>query len=127
LSRLGSILASQPVREEGRCLVNLDDPVLQLVLGHRDAVRAKRVGLDHVHTDFQEGAMHLLHGFRVRDHQVIVAAVVLLAAEVLGCEALVLKACPHGASNTRTFFSMARDSGDWCTFDRSWLFPSLPN
>ena len=47
--------------------------------------------------------MDLFHGFGVRDDQVVVAAVVLLAAEMLGGQILVLQAGAHRAVEDEHF------------------------
>ncbi len=97
------ILIRQTAREACRCLVNLDDPVLQFVFCHRNAVRAEGVRLEHVHSDLEERAVDFFHGFGVRDDEVVIAAVVLLAAEVLGGELLVLQAGAHRAVEDEYF------------------------
>ena len=54
-------------------------------------------GLDHVHADLEEGAVDRLDDLGLRDDEVVVAAVVLLAAEVLGGQVLRLQAGAHRA------------------------------
>src|SRR5512138_3636310 len=78
-------------------MVDLEDAVVTAVFFYGDAVGAEGVGFDDVHADVEEGAMDLLHGFGVGDDQVVVTAVELLAAKVLGGEVLRLEASSHRA------------------------------
>ncbi len=57
----------------------------------------------HIHADFEEGAVDFFHGFGIRDDEVVVAAVVLLAAKMFGSEVLVLQAGAHGAVEDKDF------------------------
>ena len=78
-------------------LIDLDHTFAQFIFRHGDAVGAEGIGLEHVHTDLEERAMDLFHGFGVRDDEEVIAAVILLTAEFLRREVLVLQAGAHGA------------------------------
>ena len=53
------VFVGEAAGQRGRRLVDLDDPVLQAVFLHRDAVGAEGVRLDHVHADLEERAVDL--------------------------------------------------------------------
>ena len=76
---------------------------METVFLHGDAVGTEGVRFENVHADFEEGAMDFLHGLRIRDDEVVVASVVLLAAEMFGGEALVLQAGAHRAVENEDF------------------------
>ncbi len=112
------ILICQAPRQFCGGLVDLDHPVLQSVFLHRDAVGAEGIGLDHIHAHFKERAVDLFHRFRIGDHQEIVAAVILLAAEFLGSQVLHSAGwCPWRRRRQALSCRGRRGSGGWCIFD----------
>ena len=76
---------------------------MQAIFLHRDAVGTEGVRFEHVHADFEERAMDFFHGFGIRDDEVVVAAVVLLAAEMFGSQVLDLQARAHRAVEDEDF------------------------
>ena len=78
------VFVGEAAGEGGGGLVDFDNPVLQAVLFHRDAVGTEGIGLDAVHADLEERAVDFLDRLWVGDDQVVVTAVEFFAAEVLG-------------------------------------------
>ncbi len=60
-----AVFIRQAARQGGRGPVDLNHPLLQAVFAQGQAVGAESVGLEHIHADFQEGAVDLLD--RLRD------------------------------------------------------------
>ena len=106
-------------------IVDLDDAVLQFVFRHRDAVGTEGVRFEHVHADLEERAMDFFHGFGIRDDEVVVASVVLLAAEMLGSQVLDLQAGSHRAVEDEDFLFEGVEVAAVCVFS-NWSLSS-PN
>ena len=83
--------------------VDLDHAVAQFVFCHRDAVGTECIRLDHIHADLEERAMDFFHGFGIRDDEIVVTSVVLLTAEMLGGQILILQAGAHRAVEDKDF------------------------
>ncbi len=83
--------------DAGRGHVDLVGPIGEAVLaeGHREA--AEGVGLDDVHADVEVGLVELGHHVGAGDGQVLVAALEVGAAEVVGAELEGLQERPRGA------------------------------
>ena len=99
----GGILIRELTRKFCRSNVDLKDAVLQFIFLHRQAVRAEGVRFDHVHADFEKGAVDFLHGFGIRYDEVVVTTVKLLAAEMFGSQVLQLQARSHRAIEDKDF------------------------
>ena len=121
------IFIRQAARQRGRGPVDLEHPLRQAVFAQGDAVGAEGVGLDHIHADLQEGAVHLLDRLGVADHQVIVAAVGALAAKLLGGQLLLLAGwCPSRHRRPARAAPGRPGSGGWCRFCLSQHSPVRP-
>ena len=96
--------------------VDLDHTVLQFVFRHRDAVGTEGVRFEHIHADLEERAMDFFHGFGIRDDEVVVASVVLLAAEMFGGEVLHLQAGSHRAVEDEDFLFEGVEITAVCVF-----------
>jgi hypothetical protein len=70
---------------------------------HRQTVRAEGVSFEHVHADFEEGAVDFLHGFGIRDDEVVVTTIKLFAAKMFGGQVLQLQARSHCAIEDEDF------------------------
>ena len=60
--------------------------------------------------------MDFFHGFRIRDDEVVVASVVLLAAEMLGSQVLHLQARAHRAVEDKDFLFEGIEVSAVCVF-----------
>ncbi len=76
--------------DAGGLLVDLVGLVTQPVLVEHEAERAEGGGLDRVDADLEEAGVEVADDIRAGEHQVFVAALVLLAPEVVGAEVAVL-------------------------------------
>jgi hypothetical protein len=76
---------------------------LKFIFDHRDTVGAEGVSFEHIHADFEKGAVNFFHGLRIRDDEVIVATIKLFAAKMLGGQVLILQARSHCAIENQDF------------------------
>src|SRR6266480_381460 len=83
--------------DAGGRLVELVGLLGDAVLGQDYRERPERGGLDRVDTDVEELAVHLGDEVGPGEHHVLVAALELRTAEVVGAEILLLHPRPEGA------------------------------
>ena len=76
---------------------------MQFIFLHRQTVGAEGVRFEHVHADFEEGAVDFFHGFGIRDDEVVVTSIVLFAAKMFGGQVLQLQARSHRAIEDKDF------------------------
>ena len=66
-------------------------------------VGTEGVRFEHIHADLEERAVDFFHGGRIRDDEIVITAVVLLAAEMFGSEVLDLQTRAHRAIEDENF------------------------
>ena len=104
---LGGEAVTHAAGDLGRGPVDLQHALAQAVFAQGQAVGAEGIGLHRLRADGQEGGVDGLDHVRAGDDQIVVAAVVPLAAEVIGREVIAWMLVPIAPSKITTWSAMA--------------------